>query len=294
MTAIQNMVGCGLFLLILYRPAFARAQRILQEHGDGHGSNPTGDGSDVAALRRTRRVVHVTDQFVRSTSLFDRYNIYRIDPNINHNRALFDPVRLHQFGASNGHDDNVGLGDNVRRVCCFAVTNGDRGIASQQQPRHGQSHELRSPQDDAMFAAKFHTAPVEQYQTPQRRARDAEGRLHDVIIVAIATTTMIQLQRRDIGRMQAVDIFAGIDRSQNHVLLQMRGQGQLNQNPVNGGIVVERLHALEEFRLCDGFVKVVPRAVNARREAGLFLHGDIGLRVAATAHENDRQAGDGA
>ncbi len=91
--------------------------------------------------------------------------------------------------------------------------------------------------------------------------------------------------------MKTVDVLVDRDRSQHGPDVEMRGQGQLNQDSVDGGIGVEPLDPADHGGAVDSGIELVQLRMNADLGAGLDLVVDVDARNGVVADENDSKAG---
>ena len=75
--------------------------------------------------------------------------------------------------------------------------------------------------------------------------------------------------------MKAVDVFCGIDRFENALGVDLRGEGKLDENAVDRVVVVEIVNEAEHLVRGDGS----GRRVHPAGDAELLASGDFGFYV---------------
>jgi hypothetical protein len=75
------------------------------------------------------------------------------------------------------------------------------------------------------------------------------------------------------------------------VVVDVLGQGQLHQDAVNAGVVVQRFDTCQQFGFGHGGVVLFQHRVEAHVFAGLDLVAHIDLGSLVVAHQNHGQAG---
>ena len=122
------------------------ADRIGQEHGDGHGSDPARNGRDERRLLRNGGIVDVPRQFAVDT----------VDPDVDDHGALFDHIRGDKIGLSDGGNEDIG----ARALLCepdsTRMADGDRRIGVEEQQRHRPPDNIAPADDDGALAPRLH------------------------------------------------------------------------------------------------------------------------------------------
>jgi hypothetical protein len=125
--------------------------------------------------------------------------------------------------------------------------------------------------------------PVERAQHVLGQHDGADGRAgHERILSG--------RQFADVHHMKAVDVLCGRNSGQHLHGIDVLRQRQLNENAVNGGIIVELLDNRQNIGLgCFGRQLVLPR-IHADFDRLLRLVGHIDLGGRVFAHQNDGEA----
>ena len=144
---------------------------------------------------------------------------------VDDDRARLDPVAPDELGRAGRGDDDIGLAAQVGEVFRFDVRYGHGRLALEHQ--HGDRLA-----DDVGLADHHHVETghvvvhrVEQLGHAERGARNDAARAGR--------------QAADVDRVEAVDILARRDRAQHDAGVDVRGQGNLDQDAVDFGIGIE-------------------------------------------------------
>ena len=173
------------------------------------------------------------------------------------------------------------------------MDDGDGGVAVHEEHRDGKSDEVGPADDDGVLALELYAAPVQQLDAPLRSAGDVEGDGGEIgpVDLGAADVGGGGAQAGGVERMETVDVLLGVDAGEDGVLVDVLGQGELDQYAVDGGIGVE-VGNLARQRLHGNVRGVVEsEGRDAAFLARLLLHSNVGLRIAPCADQDDGQAG---
>jgi hypothetical protein len=90
--------------------------------------------------------------------------------------------------------------------------------------------------------------------------------------------------------MEAIDVFAGIDGADDFFFVDVLGRWALNEDAVDGGIVVEIAHDLHEFLLAGASGENNFLRENAEITASFDFGADVDLGGRIFADEDNREA----
>ena len=86
--------------------------------------------------------------------------------------------------------------------------------------------------------------------------------------------------------MEAVHVFGGKHRFKHRLIVNVVGEGELDNEPVDVRIVVEVMHHLEQCILCDVQRFLHQGALEAHSGAGLHFVADIGPTGGVVTHQH--------
>lgn len=101
---------------------------------------------------------------------------------------------------------------------------------------------------------------------------------------------IFECQFRDVLWMEAIDVFAGIDGADDFFFVDVLGRWALDEDAVDGGIVVEIAHDLHEFLLAGGGGEDNFLGENAEIAAGFDFGTDVDLGGWIFANEDNSEA----
>ncbi len=156
------------------------------------------------------------------------------------------------------------------------MADGDGGVLLQQHQRHGLAHDVAAPDHHRVFAFEV--------------VADALQHLHAAIGRAGPEAGQAGHERTGAGDVKTVHILGGRDRLDHLLRIDVRGQGKLHQDAVDGGVGIERLHACQQFGLGHGRGPALQHRMHAGVFAGLDLVAHIDLRGRVLAHQDHGQA----
>jgi hypothetical protein len=181
---------------------------------------------------------------------------------------------------ADGRDHDVGLPAHGGEVAGPGVGEGDGRVAALQRQHHGErpADEVRAAHDHDVRAGRLDPGLVEDLEDPVGGAGE-EGRL---------------AHRETTGRVgvQRVDVLGGQDQLLHRRGVEVLGQRQLDEDPVDLLVLVE---------LADDAARAPPGVVSSSssiwrltmpgRLAGPVLHADVDLARRVAAHQHGGQAG---
>jgi hypothetical protein len=91
--------------------------------------------------------------------------------------------------------------------------------------------------------------------------------------------------------VEAVHVLGGGDGFNHLVRINVGGQGQLHQDAVDARVIVERIHAGQQFGLGHRGIVLLQHRVQARVGAGLDLVAHVDLAGLVITHQHHGQAG---
>ncbi len=148
----------------------------------------------------------------------------------------------------------------------------------QQQRRHRPAHDVRPPHDDGVRAARLDSATHEELLHPGRRRGRKPRRITN------GHTTHVH-------RMEPVGVLSRIDPFEHPLGVDMIGDRQLHDHPVDPIVVIEPVDGPEQLGLAGRVRKGDRLRQHARRLAVLPLHPHVHLTRRVLSHEHHRQAG---
>ena len=156
------------------------------------------------------------------------------------------------------------------------MADGHRTVFMQQQHRHRLADNIAPADHHAGFARDAHPRRMQQLHHAGRRARQ-EGVIpdHDVA---------------DIRRMERIHVLERGDGLDDRLILNVRRQRELAEDPVDVAAAVEARHQRQQFVLCGVLRQRKFLRINPGLRAGLFLVIDINPGGRVVAYNNHRQA----
>ena len=99
--------------------------RVDHEHGDGHGADAAGDGSDDGSLLLHAVEVDVADEAIAALlrGVFDT-----VDADVDNRGAVLDHVGRDGVGPSGGNNEDVGLARERGHVLRAGMADRDGGV----------------------------------------------------------------------------------------------------------------------------------------------------------------------
>lgn len=232
---------------------------VGEEHGDGHGADAAGYGSDVGGDFRDIVEVDVAGQRVRGGRA--------ADADIDDDGAGFDHIGLDEVGVAEGSDEDVGGSTMFVKVFGEAMDDGDGGVAVgcflHEEGGEWFADDVAPADDDDVFALEWDLVVVEEDVDAVRSAGDKAARLSDE-------------EFAHVDRVKAVDIFCGIDAADDVGGIDAGRQRELDEDAVDRGIFVEEVDFLLQFLFGDGGRVLFIEGEDTDLKALFLLSLDIG------------------
>src|SRR5713226_10355138 len=156
------------------------------------------------------------------------------------------------------------------------MADGDGGVGVHQEQHHAFADDVAAAEDDGVDAFDGDGVAAKNFHAARRRAGDKSG--------AAANQTT------EIHGMKAVNVFCGIDSFENALSVDLGREGKLDENAVDGVVVVQVLDEAQHLVGGDGG----GRRVHPTGQAELLARGDLGfdveLRSGIFTDENGSQA----
>ena len=93
--------------------AFGRCYGVVQEHGDGHGTNAARDGCDGARFFADRCVIDIANEAI---TRFFGFVGYAVDTNVDDDCAVLHHIGSNGVGMSCHHNEDICLTGEVPEV----------------------------------------------------------------------------------------------------------------------------------------------------------------------------------
>ena len=257
---------------------FAAAEKggfygVAHEHGDGHGTDAAGNGSegaggvegvgmDVANERGAFGVefIEASGKIAEQRFGFGGIGDF-VGADIDHGGTGAEPIGLDVTGFAHGSDDDIGAANYGGEVARLGMADGDGGVGVHEEEGHGFADNVAAAEDDGVGAFDGNIVATEDFHAAGGSAGDEAWAAAD--------------QTAQIYGMKAVDVFRGIDGFENALGIDLGREGKLNQNAVHVIVVVEVAHKTQHLVGGDGG----GRGVHPTGEAELFGGGNFGLDV---------------
>lgn len=212
--------------------ADGRGDNVLKEHGNSHWANSSGDGGNLGGNLDGRLKVNVSDETL-ARLLGGIGNV--VGANVNDDGSGLEPLALDKVGLANGRDDNVGLSENVFEAGSLGVADGDGSIGILEEVRDGRADDIGAAENNGKLASGVYASLLEEDHDSlgsaggKERLASALGKLADV------------------EGAKAVDILLGRDSLGDGKLVEVLGDGELDEDAVNVGVVVEGFNVFNEL-----------------------------------------------
>ncbi|VTR68175.1 conserved hypothetical protein [Desulfosarcina cetonica] len=259
-------------------------QGVEHQHGDRHGTDTTGNGGDVAGDLLGGIEIHVAlqDGHFLAGLLADLLT-HAVDADVDHAGPRFDPFRFHQVGNTSGHDENVGPFAVGGQILGARMHDGHGSVGARAFLHHhvgdGFAHDVGATHDDHFGAAGLNAGAHDHLLDAERRAR----RKFDFLAP--------DHQTADVDRMEPVDILVRIDGVEHFFLINVLGQGQLNQDTVDAVVLVVLVDQGQKIRFGNIHRLAVLNFLESDAVGGFDLEGHIGNGCRVLAHEDGDQPG---
>src|SRR5712692_377449 len=157
------------------------------------------------------------------------------------------------------------------------MADGDGGVGVHEQKGHGFADDVAAAEDDGVGAFDGDAVTAKNLHASRGSAGDESGAAAD--------------ETTEIYRMKTVNVFCGIDGFENALGVDLGREGKLDENAVDGVVVVQVLDEAQHLVGGDGG----GRGVHPTGQAELLAGGDFGFYVEQRggifADEDGSQAG---
>ena len=204
-----------------------------------------------------------------------------VDTDVDNNGAGADHVLGYGRGDAHGGHQDIGLSRDVGQVLRAGVADGDGGVGAgpplHQEGGQGLAHDVAAADDNYVLSVRIAAGADEDLLDAGGSTRQESG-------FALQHPALVD-------GMQTVNVLAGVNVCDGVGLAEVSGQGQLDQNAVEGGICVEAVDERSELLLSgvnrepEGFGEDAGIVAGA----AFVAHVHVGRRV--VAHQHGGQAG---
>mmetsp|Transcript_9477 Transcript_9477/g.15049 ORF Transcript_9477/g.15049 Transcript_9477/m.15049 type:complete len:293 (-) Transcript_9477:321-1199(-) len=247
-----------------------QAQRVLQQHGDGHRAHSSRHRRDERGHQAGLAEVHVAHQPMAQLL---RWIINRVDSHIDDDAAGLQPVASHHLGLAQRGNQDVRLLHLLFQVLGTRVAHGHCGIHGLQQRSHWHSDDVRAAKHHCIFPTDFYPAALQHLNAASWSARHGHW--------GIPT---LQAQIAYVQGREAIHILAHLDHFQGHCFVHVVWQGELNEDSVHRRIVVELCDFCEKSILCRVLRQGHIDGVETHFLRHLLLAPNVRLRILPHAH----------
>lgn len=275
-----------------------RPHRVVHEEAHRHGPDAARNWSDESRALRRGRKVDVADEPISGLLALVGDGV---DAAVDDDGSLLDPLARHELCPAHGDDEYVCSAHDALQIPGLGVADGDGGVVPLEQLRHWRAHQLAPADHDGVGALQVDPAPLDELHAAGGSAGGEAGG---------------QVTRRHLPLVdgaEAVDVLGGEHAVSHGVGVDariVRVERKLNDDPVNVGVVVERVNLLQQLGLGYGPVVISIMApiklvshfselpwqievlgADADLSSRLHLHVDVDVGVLPAAHLDDGQAG---
>jgi len=267
----------------------ARFDGVAHEHGDGHGADAAGDGSEGAG-NVDRGGMDVADEGAAFGAKFceavgevlkKALGFFRvgdaIGANVDDGSAGLDPAGLHEAGFAHGGDDDISAADNIGEIARLGMADGDGGVGVHEEKGHGLANDVAASEDDGVGAFERDSVAAQNFHAAGGSAGDQAGTSAD--------------EAAEVDGMEAVHVFGGIDGFEDALSVDLRRKGELNENAVNVVVAIEVFDDSEQIESGHGGWRREEGAGEAELFAGGDFAFDVELRSGIFADEDGSEAG---
>ena len=245
---------------------------VLHKHCDCHRAYATWNWSDERGDLLGGVVVDITNQSLAGL-LGGILN--EVGADVDDNGAWLDPLALDEVCLANGRDKNISVLDVILYVLGVAVADGDGAVGLVEEVGDWGADNVTSSKDDSVLASEVNTSGLEELHDTLWSARGEQW----------LSTTLGKLA--NVGGTEAINILFVGDSGRDVVLGHVLWHWKLDQDTVDGWVVVLLLNCLDECELGGLLWELDELAADASLLGGLQLHLDIGGGVGAVAHCSD-------
>jgi hypothetical protein len=203
-----------------------------------------------------------------------------VDADVDDDRPGLDHLARHEGGPSDRCDQDVGAPGGRREIARPRMTDRHRAVLPKEEDRDGLADDVAPAEDDGLAPLEGHAAALEDLDDPGRRAGKEAGHPG-------RHPTGVQW-------VQSVDVLVGGDRQDRLASVQPRGEGELEEDPVD--LRVRAQPADRRHQLALGRPRAEPHelALHAGGRASARLVPDVDLRSRIFPDQDDREARDDA
>ena len=200
-----------------------------------------------------------------------------VDSDVHNHGAFFDHVGGDEFGFADGYNQDVGLTGQLGDVLGFAVADGHGAVEpfARKEVGDGGADDVAAAEHYAVLARGFDTVAFEQ-------GADAHGGGGDEGLFT-------QDHAAYVDGCEPVNVLVGRDGVDDVLLVDMLGQGKLDDEAVDFGVGVEKVDGAEQLLLGDGLREAVDGGDESDLVAGFFLVGHVGLAGTVVAYDDRGQ-----
>ena len=267
----------NVWLSFLINFFLACLEGVEHEHADGHGAYTTGNRGDGGAVWCYGGEVYVALQAEACTA----YGVgYAGGADVDDGGSGLDHVGGDGCGASHGSDEDVGLPTFGSYVTAVAVEDGDGGVAVlllHHELGHGLADDVAAAEDDDFLATGGDMVALQE-------GEDAEGGGADEGWQADGHAAYVD-------GVEAVDVLAVVYGFGHLLLADVWWQRELDDEAVDGGVVVEATDDGKELLLGDVVLVAEEGALEAAFLACEDFVADVGLAAAVVAYEDGGEVG---
>src|SRR5882724_2694718 len=268
---------------------------IAHEHGDGHGTDAAGDGSeraggidgvgmnvaDEGAAFGAEFFETVREIFEEALGLLGIGDAVGADVDDRgagpSSRSRLDPIGFDVAGFAHGGDDDVGAAEDIGQIAGFGMANGHGGVGVHEEKRHGLADDIAAAEDHRVGAFDLDFITAQNFHTAGGSAGDQAGTSAD--------------EATEIDGVEAVHVLGGIDGFEDALGIDLRGKRELNQDAVNVVVAIQVFDYGEHFESSSSG----RRSEESAGEANLLASGDfafdVELRGGIFSDEDGGQAG---
>ena len=203
---------------------------------------------------------------------------HAVDAHVDHHRPLPDVVGRQEPRLADRRHDNVRLPADRRQVPRPGVAQDHRGVLLQQEGRHRLADDVAAAHHRGGLPCRRDAAAGQKFHDPRRRAGHERR--------------PPQQEAPHVEGVEAVHVLGRVDLLEQVLGVQLRGERQLQQDPVDRRVLVEFADRLLDLGTAGVRRKLAVARLQAELAAGLdfLLHVDLGGRVVS---DHDRgQRGD--
>ena len=200
--------------------ALGGVDHVGEEHGDGHGPDAPGDGADPAGHLTDGVEIDIADGADFPGRIGDAAG-----PHVDDDGALLDHVGSDEPGTARGGHEDIGGGAELAEAPGPLVAADDGGVATHEEDGDGLADDVAGAHDDAAGALEVDAGGLDHADGGEAGA-GGEG--------AAAVDDVA-----DVGGVDALDVFLGVDEALDAVGVDGLGQGHVDHHAHDARVVVE-------------------------------------------------------